>query len=97
MGYRILSVEHTDQTLKDVSDNELRFKIARKSGFSYREWARHDLVAERNGKLLVVEVLTGKPSEQIAEAKRKVESVIVLFDIESGENIQVWGRREIKV
>jgi ornithine cyclodeaminase/alanine dehydrogenase-like protein (mu-crystallin family) len=54
-------------------------------------------VAEKDGKLLVVEVLTGKPSKQVAEAKRKAESVIVLFDVESGENIQVWGRREIKI
>jgi hypothetical protein len=97
MGYRILSAECTDKTLKDVSEDELRFKITRKFGFRYRELARHDIVAEKDGKLLVVEVLTGKPSKQVAEAKRKAESVIVLFDVESGENIQVWGRREIKI
>lgn len=92
-GYRILHCELPN--LSDVSEDELRYKIAPKYGFSYGDMVRHDVVADKNGKLLIVEVSTSdRIAKQVAEAKRKGK-VIVVFPISDASNIEVWGLKEI--
>lgn len=91
-GYCILSCEFPH--CSDVSEEELRYKIAPKYGLSYGDIARHDIVAEKDNELLIVEVSTSdRLAEQVVEAKRKGK-VIVVFPIDDARNIQVWGLKE---
>jgi len=96
LGYKILSVEHSEASkLQDVSENELRYKIAPSLGLSYGDIARHDVVAQTpQGDLVVVEVFR---QDQIVEAKKKARKVIlVILGLDSGENVEVWGRKELE-
>ena len=45
-GYRIISCELTGYS--DISEEELRYKIAPKYGLTYGDIARHDVVAEKD-------------------------------------------------
>ncbi len=95
-GYRILCCEGFPE-LRDVSDDELRFKIAPKLGYSYGELIRHDVVAEKNGKLVVVEVKFGESvARQIAEAEKKGKVILVL-PVKDGKKIEVWGFKELGI
>ena len=92
-GYRILSCELPNSS--DVSESDLRYKIAPKYGLSYGDIARHDIAADKDGELLFVEVSTSdRIAKQVAEAKKKGK-VIVIFPIEDAKNIQIWGLKEL--
>ena len=92
-GYRILSCELPNQA--DVSEEELRYKIAPKYGLSYGEIARHDIVAEKNDELLIVEVSTSdRIAKQVFEAQKKGK-VIVVFPIPDASNVEVWSLKDL--
>jgi len=96
LGYKILSVEHPEASkLQDVSEDEFRYKIAPSLGLSYGDVARHDVVAQTpQGDLVIVEVFR---QDQIVEAKKKARKVIlVILGLDSGENVEVWGRKELE-
>lgn len=98
MGFRILSVElPPDQAreVQDVSDDELRYRIAPSLGLSYGDVARHDVVAQTgSGELVVVEV---QRNDQIVEARKKAKKVIIVIPgLDSGKQVEVWGEEELK-
>jgi len=96
LGYKILSVEHPEASkLQDVSEDDLRYRISPSLGLSYGDIARHDVVAQTpQGDLVIVEVFR---QDQIVEARKKARKVIlVILGLDSGENVEVWGRKELE-
>ena len=94
-GYRILSCEVGGA---DVSDEELHYNVAPKLGLSYGEVARHDVFAEKDGEIAIVEVaFAERIARQVAEAKKKANRIIIVMPIEDAEGVEVWGLRELKL
>ena len=96
MGFKILSVEHPEaKVLQDVSENELRYRIAPSLGLSYGDIARHDVVAQTpSGELIIAEV---QRNEQVIEARRKAKKVIIVIPgLDTGRNVEVWGEKELR-
>ena len=98
MGFKILSVElppdHARE-IQDVSNDELRYRIAPSLGLSYGDIARHDVTAQSpSGELVIVEV---QANEQVVEAKRKAGKVIIVIPgLDSGKHVEVWGEEELR-
>jgi len=96
MGFKIISVEHPDaREIKDVSDEELRHRIAPSLGLSYGDIARHDVAAlTQQGELIVAEV---QMNEQLIEAMKKAKRVVLVIPgLESSGKVIVWGDAELK-
>ena len=61
------------------------------------EWIRRvgspDIIAERGGEHVIVEV---KPSVQLWRYSKAKAKLILITNVKSGRNVEVWGLRELE-